>query len=50
MGWGRMDEHEELNELSGRVLHVIYANEENGYGVYILSFQCCFTEFCKYCS
>ena len=33
MGWGRMDEHEELNELSGRVLHVIYANEENGYAV-----------------
>ncbi len=33
MGWGRMDEHEELNELSGRVLHVIYANEENGYTV-----------------
>ena len=28
-----MDEHEELNELSGRVLHVIYANEENGYAV-----------------
>ena len=33
MGWGRMDEREELNELSGRVISVIYANEENGYTV-----------------
>ena len=33
MGWGRMDEREELSELSGRVISVIYANEENGYTV-----------------
>ena len=33
MGWGRMDEREELSELSGRVINVIYANEENGYTV-----------------
>lgn len=33
MGWGRMDEREELSELSGRVVSVIYANEENGYTV-----------------
>ena len=28
-----MDEREELNELSGRVVSVVYANEENGYTV-----------------
>lgn len=28
-----MDERQELNELSGRVISVIYANEENGYAV-----------------
>ena len=28
-----MDEREELSELSGRVISVIYANEENGYTV-----------------
>lgn len=33
MGWGRMDERGEQTELSGRVINVIYANEENGYTV-----------------
>ena len=39
MGWGRMDEREEQNELSGRVISVIYANEENGYAVIRLDTQ-----------
>ena len=34
-----MDEREEQNELSGRVISVIYANEENGYAVIRLDTQ-----------